>query len=87
MHAVQGEKVVWELLQRKVEFYVPTHDTLSGGSSLAWKYQPCGTCSRTFGTERKRERYMDIMSESWIAVTWLELFKIAQVGGNKIKEN
>lgn len=30
---------------------------------------------------------MDIMSQSWIAVTWLELFKIAQVRGDKIKGN
>lgn len=30
---------------------------------------------------------MNIMSGSWIAVTWLEFFKIAQVGGNKIKGN
>ena len=30
---------------------------------------------------------MDITSESWIAVTWLELFKIAQARGNEIKGN
>lgn len=36
---------------------------------------------------KKREWCMDIMSGSWIAVTWLEFFKISQVGGNKIKGN
>jgi len=80
-------EVGWEILQKKVDFPIPAHVTLSGSSSLAWKAQPCGMCSRTFGTERKRERCMDVMSESWIAVTWLEVFKIAQVRDNKTKGN